>query len=76
VVGNYSKNGIPLDVMWTDIDYMNKYRNFEYDTDAFNKLPQFVDDLHKKGMRYIPIFDAGTAMRPKQDYDAYNRGVE
>lgn len=31
VVKGYDDNKIPLDVAWSDIDWMNKYRNFEYD---------------------------------------------
>jgi len=39
VVGNYSQAGLPLDTMWSDIDYMLKYRDFEYNTVDFEGLP-------------------------------------
>ena len=31
--------------------------------------------LHPVQMRYIPIIDAGVALRDGQDYEAYNDGV-
>jgi len=40
------------------------YRNFEYDEVNFKGLPDFVSDLHKKNMKYVPILDAGLAYRP------------
>lgn len=43
VVKGYDDNKIPLDVAWSDIDWMNKYRNFEYDQVNFKGLPEYVD---------------------------------
>ena len=63
--------------MWSDIDYMKDYRNFIYDSDvAFKGLPEFINDLHKQGMRYVPILDAGTSARPlpQDNYTAYING--
>jgi alpha-glucosidase len=31
VLSGYQKGDFPLDVMWSDIDYMKNYRNFLYD---------------------------------------------
>lgn len=47
VLAGYRKNGIPLDVMWSDIDYMKDYRNFIYDDEvAYKGLPDFINSLH------------------------------
>lgn len=63
-VSNYTKFNLPLDVQWSDIDYMDNYKDFTYDTVKFKGLPEFVDDLHKQGRHFVPIVDAGIAMRP------------
>lgn len=68
VVANYSLYDIPLDTQWTDIDYLNNYRDFTYDNVSFNGLPEFIDELHSKDMHYIPILDLGISHRPGLDY--------
>lgn len=59
--------------MWSDIDYMDAYKDFTYDKVNFANLSSFVDGLHDKNMQYIPIIDAGVAM--KTGYKTYDDGV-
>lgn len=40
-------------MQWNDIDYMDEYRDFTYDEVKFAGLPEFVEDLHSKGMHYV-----------------------
>jgi hypothetical protein len=61
VVNAYAANDLPLDTQWSDIDYLDNYKDFTYDPVNFKDLPAFVDGLHKKNMHYIPIIDAGIA---------------
>jgi len=55
VVYNYSRNAIPLEVMWTDIDYMWRRRPFTLDPDNFPlaKVRELVDYLHAHQQHYI-----------------------
>ena len=55
VVANMKKAGIPQDVQWNDIDYMQSHLDFTYDSDKFAGLPEFVSNLHDNGMHYIMI---------------------
>lgn len=59
---------------WSDIDYMEAYRDFTFDNadDRYKGLGDFVKFLKNRNIQYIPILDAGIALRPKGDYDAYN----
>lgn len=63
VVANYSIFELPLDTQWSDIDYLLDYKDFSYDQDRYKGLPEFIDDLHSKGMNWIPILDSGIAQR-------------
>lgn len=76
VVGNYSKAEIPLEVMWTDIDYMNGRRDFTLDPERFplSKMRELVQTLQKRNQRYILILDPPIA--PDDNYDTYKRGKE
>jgi len=57
--------GIPFDVQWNDIDYMESGNDFTVNKEKFSRLHEFVDDLHKKyHMRYIPIVDPGISQQP------------
>ena len=76
VVSNYQKAGIPLDTMWSDIDYMDKYEDFTVDQQNYSGLGKFVTFLHEHGQHYIPIVDAGIASMPGGDYKTYNDGVK
>ncbi|KAK6387917.1 hypothetical protein LTR65_008372 [Meristemomyces frigidus] len=60
VVNTYRAFGIPLENIWTDIDYMFQYRDFTNDQNTF-PYPEgqaFLERLHANGQHYIPIVDA------------------
>lgn len=50
VVDNFRNYNIPLENIWTDIDYMNRYRDFDMDPNTFSvsEGKQFLDQLHGK----------------------------
>ena len=60
-VDNYRTNGIPLEGVWLDIKYMENYVDFTYDSVAFKGLPAYVEELHSKGIKVIPIVEAGLS---------------
>lgn len=75
VVYNYSKAEIPLETMWTDIDYMDRRRTFSLDTERYslNKVQEIVSHLHKNNQHYIVMVDPAVAY---QDYAPMHRGLE
>jgi alpha-glucosidase len=75
VVGNYSTAGIPLEVMWTDIDYMHLREDFTVDPERFplSKMRELVQTLHSRDQRYILILDPGVHAVGGQ-YLTYKKG--
>ena len=59
VVYNYSRAGIPLETMWTDIDYMSGRRVFTLDEERFplSMMRELVSHLHKHDQHYIVMVD-------------------
>lgn len=76
VVANYSAAGIPLDTQWMDIDYMQEYRDFTWDSKNFpeSTVSDFVDKLHQNGQHFVPIIDPGIMVY--NNYDAYDEGMK
>ncbi|CAN8104774.1 unnamed protein product [Discula destructiva] len=75
VVYNYSQANIPLETMWTDIDYMELRRVFSLDKDRFplDMMQQLVDHLHNNDQHYVLMVDPATAY---YNYGPFNRGVD
>ncbi len=74
VQSGYEKAGIPLDMIYMDIDYMERFKDFTIDEKAFPKFPEFVKSMKNKGIRLIPIIDAGVKI--EDGYPVYEEGVE
>lgn len=55
VVDLYRIYELPLDVIWSDVDYMDDYKAFTVDPVNFANMNNFVIELKSKGMHYIPI---------------------
>ncbi|TFK65152.1 alpha-glucosidase [Pluteus cervinus] len=76
VISNYSAAGIPLETMWTDIDYMDKRRIFTVDPHYFplDRMREIVDHLHQNDQKFILMTDPAVAHTPNEDYGPYSRG--
>ncbi|XP_034184315.1 lysosomal alpha-glucosidase [Osmia lignaria lignaria] len=68
---------IPFDTQWNDLDYMDKNNDFTYNLDKFKNLPEFVNELHSRGMHYIPLIDAGiSGSEMNGSYLPYEEGLK
>uniref|UniRef100_A0A8C3HYM0 Maltase n=1 Tax=Chrysemys picta bellii TaxID=8478 RepID=A0A8C3HYM0_CHRPI len=70
--------GIPYEIQYTDIDYMEEKKDFTYDREKFKDLPNFAVDLHNHGQKYIIILDPAIAtsrLLNNTPYPSYDRGM-
>ena len=74
VVDSFERFQIPLENIWTDIDYMQLFRDFTTDSNRFPQDVgrQFLDAIHASGRHYIPIVDSAIYHpNPENASDAY-----
>lgn len=74
VAAGYRENHIPIDMLYMDIDYMERFKDFTIDTERFHDFRGFVQDMKAQDIRLVPIIDAGVKVEP--GYDVYEEGVE
>lgn len=74
VADRYEKAGVPLDSIYLDIDYMERYKDFTTDDEKFPDFKDFTAEMKKRGIRLVPIIDAGVKI--EEGYDVYKEGVK
>ncbi|XP_077004191.1 putative maltase-glucoamylase 2 [Tamandua tetradactyla] len=72
VVDRNRAAGIPYDVQYSDIDYMDGKKDFTYDNKTFAGLPEFAKKLHKEGQKYVIIVNPGISKN--DSYEPYVNG--
>ena len=73
VADGYRSRGIPLDSIYLDIDYMERFKDFTIDENAFPEFESFVAEMREQGIHLVPIIDAGVKI--EDGYDVYEEGV-
>ena len=65
-------NDIPCDALWLDIEYMDGYRVFTWDSAAFPDPAAMLHRLRDSGFRVITIIDPGVKFEP--GYEVFDQG--
>ncbi len=68
----YRERGIPCDVLWLDIGYMDGYRVFTWNPDRYPDAPRFIDALKESQFRLVTIVDPGVKAEP--GYPVFDQG--
>ncbi|MBR1758696.1 MAG: alpha-glucosidase, partial [Lachnospiraceae bacterium] len=74
IAERYRELGIPLDMIYLDIDYMDDFQDFTVNEETFPHFADFVGEMKSKGIHLIPIIDAGVKV--KEGYPTYEEGVK
>ena len=73
IVSFHKENQLPLDSVYLDIDYMERYKDFTINQDAFPDFQEFVHEMKEQNIHLIPIIDAGVKI--EDGYDIYEEGI-
>lgn len=83
VVQTFKEFDIPLETIWSDIDYMDSFKDFTNDPHRYplDKFKKFIDDLHEHKQHYVPIVDAAIYVpnpnnKTDNDYKPFHNGNE
>ena len=72
VAKRYKELGIPLDMIYMDIDYMQDFKDFTVNPERFPDFENFVKEMKEEGIHLVPIIDAGVKI--EDGYDVYEEG--
>jgi alpha-glucosidase len=73
IAGEFRRREIPCDVIWMDIDYMDGFRVFTFDSTRFPDPAALNAHLHENGFKAVYMIDPGV----KRDttYGVYREGT-
>lgn len=74
LVKRFRDDNIPLDAVHLDIDYMERFKDFTWDSKKFPDFKKLLKDLEKDGVKIVTIIDAGV--KNEDGYKVYEEGVK
>lgn len=74
VVKGYRDLGIGLDSVYLDIDYMERFKDFTLNDEAFPDFADFNKEMAEENIHLVPIIDAGV--KEEEGYPVYEEGME
>ena len=73
ITHEFRSRGIPCDVLYLDIDYMDGYRLFTWSPQRCPDPRRMLADLRRQGMKVTTIVDVG--IKADSGYDVYREGL-
>lgn len=74
LAARHRENGLPCDALWLDIEYMDGYRVFTWNTERFPDAPGMLERLQEQGFKVITIIDPGV--KHERGYAVFDQAVE
>ena len=72
IARSFRERDIPCDVLYLDIDYMDGYRVFTWDREAFPEPEKLMAELKEQGFNIVTIVDPGVKV--DEHYPVYTEG--
>jgi alpha-glucosidase len=69
---NMRKHQVPCDVIHLDIDYMERFKVFTWDKEAYHDANLMIKDLSEDGYKIVTIIDPGVKV--ENGYHVYEEG--
>ena len=67
---------LPCDVIHLDIDYMQGYRVFTWNTERFPQPEKLIRSLAQDGFKTVVINDPGVKYEPEHEYPVLKEGLD
>jgi alpha-glucosidase len=74
IADGFRSHKIPCDVIWMDIDYMDHFKVFTFDSIKFPSPENLNNYLHNKGYKSIWMIDPG--IKVEKGYSVYEQGTK
>ena len=76
VVDSFEENQLPLDTVWSDIDYMEDHKLWTLDSVNYpvTKMKPFIEELHETNKHYVMIIDPGV--KQESGYEPFQEGIQ
>lgn len=73
VYSSYKEADLPLDMIYIDIDYMERYKDFTINRESFGDFESLVSEMKDNGVHLVPIIDGGVKI--EEGYEVYEEGI-
>ncbi len=74
VVRRHGEQKLPLDSVYLDIDYMERYKDFTINRETFPDFEALAAEMKKEHIHLVLIIDGGVKV--EEGYDVYEEGVQ
>lgn len=74
VADTFREKDIPCDVIYLDIEYMDKYKVFTWDHERFPNEKRTLENLKNQGFKVVTIIDPGV--KKEKGYFVYDEGIK
>ena len=74
IARKYRELKIPCDTLFLDIDYMERFKVFTYDSKNFYNFKEMVELLNKDGFKLVTIIDPGVKV--EEGYQIYEEAIK